>query len=125
MSEPQATNKHVPAALVAAIMKAVAPHIFELEQKVDALSARVAELEASSLKYMGVYQTSGSYPRGSVGTQDGSAWHATRAVTAERPGASDGWQLMVKHGKDAAGPRSETATANARVNGHYSRPRSP
>jgi hypothetical protein len=56
---------------------------------------------------------------GSVVTYDGSAFHATRDVSAERPGTTDAWQLMIKHGKDAASPRSDaTATARPRENGH-------
>jgi hypothetical protein len=51
---------------------------------------------------------------------------ATRSVSAARPGSSDGWQLMVKHGKDAptATPRSDAvATSNERKNGHFPNPR--
>jgi hypothetical protein len=103
-------------AIIEAVMAAVAPFIHALEQ-------RVAELEASTLKYCGVYQPSASYQRGNVVTCDGSAFHATRSVSAERPGSTDAWQLMVKHGKDAptASPRSDTATAHAR-NGSASGP---
>jgi hypothetical protein len=107
-------------ALVKAIINGIAPTILALEQ-------RIAELESSALKYCGVYQPSASYQRGNVVTCDGSAFHATRAVSAARPGTSDGWQLMIKHGKDAPTPipRGETATAHPRENGHYAKPRTP
>jgi hypothetical protein len=107
------------ATLIKAIMSAVAPLIHELQ-------TRIAELESSTLKYCGVYQPSASYQRGNVVTYDGSAFHATRAVSAERPGASDGWQLMIKHGKDAPTPTPRgdaTATAATRVNGAHPNPR--
>ena len=98
------------AALIKAIMQGLAPFIHDLEKQIAALQARITELEASRLKYCGVYQPSAAYQRGSVVTLDGSAFHATRNVSAERPGTSDAWQLMVKHGRDA----SSHATAHAR-----------
>ena len=103
--------------LIKGIIAAIVPYIHALER-------HVAELESNTLKYCGVYQPSVSYQRGSVVTHDGSAFHATRAVTAEKPGTSDGWQLMIKHGKDAPMPRSDTSTASQRVmNGTQARPR--
>jgi hypothetical protein len=69
------------------------------------------------MKYCGVHQASIAYRKGHVVTHDGSAWCATRDVSVERPGSGgDGWQLMVKHGKDAPtlSPRSETAVSAAR-----------
>src|SRR5262245_30622928 len=95
-------------ALMRAMLKEIADSALP---RFEALGKRIAELEASGLRYMGVFQSSMSYQRGSVVTHDGSAWHATRAVTAERPGTSDGWQLMVKHGKDASTPNSRSDTA--------------
>jgi hypothetical protein len=111
--------------LIAGIMAAVAPLIHELQQKNEALTARVAALEsAGNLKYLGVFQPSASYERGNVVTCDGSAFHCVRAVTGERPGSSDAWQLMIKHGKDATTPRSDTSsTASPRQNGHFASPR--
>jgi hypothetical protein len=110
--------------LITGIMAAVAPLIHELQVKNDALTARVAALETSgSLRYLGVWQLSATYVRGDIVTHDGSAFHCVRAVTGERPGTSDAFQLMIKHGKDAVVSRSDAATANTRVNGHYSQPR--
>ena len=127
---PKPAAKALPSALSTrekALLAGIAPIIHDLETQTTELRARIAELESSTLKYCGVYQPSASYQRGCVVTCDGSAFHATRAVNSERPGTSDAWQLMVKHGKDAPTPtpRSETATAHPRENGHYSRPRTP
>ena len=86
-------------------------------------------LNVSSMTYLGVHQSSMAYRKGHVVTFDGSAWCATRDVSVEKPGHGDGWQLMVKHGKDApaasprsdaaaASPRSDAAAASPRANGH-------
>jgi hypothetical protein len=81
---------------------------------VKPLERRIAELEAGSMKYMGVYQPAQAYKRGHVVTCDGSAWCCTRdGVSAEKP-PGDGWQLMVKSGIQTARPRE---------NGHYASPR--
>jgi hypothetical protein len=118
-SQPVTPKAGPNASLITGIIESIAPYIHELQMQVEALQKRVAELEESSLKYCGVYQPSASYQRGHVVTHDGSAFHAVRATNAERPGNSDAWQLMVKHGKDAATvqPRSDTTVAAAR-NGH-------
>jgi chitodextrinase len=92
----------------------------EIAKATAPLLARIAELESSSLKYLGVHQPSIAYRKGHVVTHDGAAWCATRDVSVERPGHSDGWQLMVKSAPPA---RSDTTTAAARQNGHYANPR--
>jgi hypothetical protein len=97
-----------------------------LHDEIEALKARITELEAGSMKYCGVHQPSLAYRKGHVVSYDGSAWCATRDVSVEKPGHGDGWQLMVKHGKDAstATPRNDTsATAAERTNGLHSNPR--
>ncbi len=88
--------------------------------------ARIAELEASGLKYCGVHQASIAYRKGHVITADGAAWCATRDVSVEKPGHSDGWQLMIKSGRDASAvvPRSDAATSHAR-NGSAGPPSPP
>jgi hypothetical protein len=104
-----------------AIVKGFAPVIKdEIEKAIAPLVARILELENSGLKYLGVFQTSMAYRKGNVVTFDGAAWCATRDVSVEKPGSTDGWQLMIKSGRDAS-----AATATPRVNGHYSRARSP
>jgi hypothetical protein len=108
-------------------IRALVIAVKEIVSAIATLQARVAELESGVLKYSGVYQQSASYPRGTVVSFDGSAWHACRAVTAERPGQSDAWQLMVKRGKDASTPipRSNTAVAGPRNGGGTANPRPP
>src|SRR4029450_4986883 len=89
-------------------------------EKLEHLEQRVAELESGTMKYCGVHHPSLAYRKGHVVSYDGSAWCATRDVSVERPGHGDGWQLMVKHGKDAstATPRNDTsATAAERTTG--------
>jgi len=62
-----------------------------------AVKDRLDELEAAPIRYCGVWQKSEDYKRGSVVTDGGSAWHAVKDTkSADRPGASDSWQLMVK-----------------------------
>lgn len=115
-------------ALIKAIMAGIAPAIHDLETKVAALSARITDLEAGSMKYCGVHQASLAYRKGDVVTFDGSAWCCTRSVSAERPGSSDAWQLMVKHGKDAPGvssPRSDATATSSQRNGHSGVPANP
>jgi hypothetical protein len=109
------------AALVNAIMKGIAPFIHDLEKQIAALQARVWLTLNSAPEILRRVSALLSYQRGNVVTCHGSVFHASRAVSAERPGATDGWQLMVKHGKDA----SATATPRAREMGHYSKPRGP
>jgi hypothetical protein len=108
--------------LLQGVAETLAPYL----KKIEALEQRVAELESGAMKYCGVHQPSLAYRKGNVVTYDGSAWCATRSVSAERPGSSDAWQLMVKHGKDApvATLRSDTTeTSSQRVNGVHSNPR--
>lgn len=76
-------------------------------KKLDALSARIVELEAGGIHYCGVYQRSGvTYRKGSLVTADGSGWIALReAKEGEAPGASSAWQLAIKRGKDGRDAR--------------------
>lgn len=71
-------------------------------RKLDALAARVAELEAGGLIYCGVFQDSHArYRKGAVVTHAGSAWIALRETQeGEEPGSSRAWQLAIKRGKD-------------------------
>ncbi len=124
------TTKAVPtvhnAELIKAIARGFAPTIHALEKQIAKLEQRIEELESSGLKYCGTHQCSMDYRKGHATTYEGALWVATRDVSAERPGHGDGWQLAVKSGRDAAtmNPRSDATSAAARVNGHYSQPRS-
>ena len=115
-------------ALITAIAKGFAPIIQEaIEAAVGPLKARIEELERRpELKYLGVFRDDGrKYSEGSAVTHSGGIWIALRATT-EKPNHSADWQLAVKSGDHSTPtPRSDAATANARTNGHYSRPRSP
>jgi hypothetical protein len=89
--------------------------------EIEALKMRIAELESGTMKYLGVHQASIAYRKGNVVSYDGSAWCATRDVSVEKPGHGDGWQLMVKRGKDAPAvsePRADPAPPDAR-NGSF------
>ncbi|MGB7938288.1 MAG: hypothetical protein WCF72_06670, partial [Pseudolabrys sp.] len=67
------------------------------KRKSQALKARIAELEASGIKYVGTYQRAAQYRRGDVTNHEGGMWVATCAVPPhEVPGKSVCWQLSVK-----------------------------
>jgi hypothetical protein len=61
-----------------------------------ALQKRVDAIETKGIKYAGVWQRAQDYKRGDVVTHDGSAWVAIAEETRAAPGATQGWQLMVK-----------------------------
>ncbi|MGB8075436.1 MAG: hypothetical protein WCF55_21740, partial [Pseudolabrys sp.] len=65
-------------------------------RKSQTLKARIAELEASGIKYVGTYQRAAEYRRGDV-NHEGGMWVATCAVPPhEVPGKSVCWQLSDK-----------------------------
>jgi hypothetical protein len=90
-------------------MKAVAGPIHEHVEKMTApLVRRIAELESRAdtaaergLEYVGTFQRAARYRKGSVCTDGGSAWVALKDIEGERPGTGEGWQLMVKAGRDS------------------------
>ncbi|ORE92691.1 hypothetical protein ATO13_17259 [Stappia sp. 22II-S9-Z10] len=83
--------------IVAAVRGYVDRRLFEMEGRLQAVETR-------GLKYAGIYQRAVDYERGTVVTHSGSAWVAVRDVaTGDIPGTADGWQLMVKAGRDAKG----------------------
>ena len=60
-----------------------------VEAQVKPLRERIEALEASGIKYVGVYQRAAEYKRGDVVSHEGSMWVATCAVTLhETPGKS-------------------------------------
>lgn len=68
-----------------------------VESQLKPLRQRIAELEASGIKYVGIYQRASEYRRGDVTTFDGAMWVATCAVPPQEvPGKSVCWQLSVK-----------------------------
>jgi hypothetical protein len=106
------------AALIKGVVTAVAPYIHELEQKLAALTARVAELEAAQgeMRYCGVWREGKEYSAGSFATDGGALWHANR-TTAARPGSSGDWVMAAKSGQPIVHARSETPPAHARNGG--------
>ena len=44
-------------------------------------------------------ESAGEYKRGDLVTHKGGVWMA-KSATTERPGAGDGWKLVVKAGRD-------------------------
>lgn len=72
-----------------------------LEQRIAALEERLRVAEEKGIAYQGVWQRAQTYGRGAVVTHKGSAWVALAAETQSEPGATSGWQLMVRAGKDA------------------------
>ncbi|KXF78545.1 hypothetical protein ATN84_01765 [Paramesorhizobium deserti] len=89
------------AAHKASQMKALEEGLDKLGDAVKGYVDRSFAATSGALKYMGVHQKAMAYKQGSVVTDGGSAWCAVKDVPeGERPGASDGWQLMVKAGRD-------------------------
>ena len=80
----------------------VAAELFKaIDKRLEPILTRIATLEATGIKYCGVWQRALRYERGDVTTDGGSAWIALKQVEGVRPGDGDGWQLMVKAGRDA------------------------
>jgi len=90
---------------------ATRPDVEALARSVAELETRCAELEnrsgatatASALAdaYAGVHVDGKHYERGRLVTFGGSLWLAMRDNDGARPGKSDDWKLIVKHGRDA------------------------
>src|SRR5262245_294465 len=75
----------------------VMDQILPMQKEIKELKARIAQLEASGIKYCGVYQRSMAYDRGDVCQHDSSTWIALCDVPPMTvPGKSDMWQLTQK-----------------------------
>ena len=74
------------------------------------MEARVAAIEASGVKYRGVWQAAEEYRRGDMVTHDGSVFHCNDATRAKPGNGSTCWSLAVKHGRDAE-PRKRFPTS--------------
>jgi len=89
---------------VAALTGALAPVIKDyIKAQVDPLERRLGDIEASGIKYCGVWQRANLYRKGSVVTEQGGAWVALGDSEGVRPGegGTDAWQLLVRAGRDA------------------------
>jgi hypothetical protein len=105
-------------AVIEACMRAVAPVIHALEQ-------RVAELEARpALKYLGTWKQDKTYSAGTFITDAGAVWYCN-ASTTSRPGENADWSLAVKSGGvPTSSPRPDAAaTASPRNGNAASNPR--
>lgn len=72
------------------------PRSFEVTSVLTSGVRVVSNFRVPMLVYKGVWRE-GSHEQGDVVTWGGSAWHCQRA-TADKPGTSDAWRLMVKEG---------------------------
>jgi hypothetical protein len=93
-----------------AIGRFVTDQVKPLQEEIAGLKSRIAELEATGIKYVGTYQRAATYKRGDVCNHDGGMWVATcETPPQEVPGKSVCWQLSVKsyNGKDHT-PRQPT-----------------
>jgi hypothetical protein len=89
--------------LIAALGQMIAEETNKLRAKIIELEMRVNDIEISGIKYLGTYQKSCDYKRGSVVTHDGAMWVCVvDAGPTETPGQSNRWQLSVK--RDARRP---------------------
>jgi hypothetical protein len=72
-----------------------------LRRRIEALEQRLADTQTNnSTAYRGVWcEEDVPYRPGELVTHKGTLWHAWK-VTSDRPGASNDWQLMVKHARD-------------------------
>jgi hypothetical protein len=68
-----------------------------INKRLDALELNQKDVRA--LTYKGVWQRADSYEKNNTVTADGGIWIAIRD-TAEKPGASDDWQMAVRAGRD-------------------------
>jgi hypothetical protein len=115
------TPKTVPnAELIKAVTRGVAQTLWPYLDKIEQLEKRVEELERSQKTYLGVWKEGREYSPHSEVTSDGARWLCHKRTT-DKPGSSADWVMMEK----SVLPRSDTATAHARSNGHYANPRPP
>ena len=80
-----------------ATVRAVLEHLSVVGDAIKALTARVAEVEAKGVVYMGVWQAAQTYQRGNLATYAGGIWHANQE-TRDKPGDGKAWTLAVKGG---------------------------
>jgi len=81
-------------------VKSLAPVIGDfLLAAITPLKERIKELESRpTLRYLGVWDASRTYPPGSFITYAGSMWHTATENTGVRPGEGGFWKLAVKRG---------------------------
>lgn len=82
------------------LVKSLAPVIGDFVlAAITPLRERTKELESRpTLRYLGIWDASRTYPPGSFVTHAGSVWHADVQSTGIRPGEGGFWKLAVKRG---------------------------
>ncbi len=76
----------------------VRDYVAPLAKRIQALDARVKELESrGQIKMCGVWLAEREYETGNLAVSNGSLWCA-QARTKSRPGSSSDWLLIVKQG---------------------------
>jgi hypothetical protein len=83
------------------LVKSLAPVIGDFVlAAITPLKERIKELESRpTLRYLGIWDASRTYPPGSFTTHAGSVWHTDVEVVGVRPGEGGNiWRLAVKRG---------------------------
>ena len=84
-------------ALLKQIGKFIGAQVKPLHVEIAQLKERIAELEMTGIKFVGIYQRAAEYRRGDVYNFEGAMWVATcETPPQEVPGKSVCWQLSVK-----------------------------
>jgi len=84
----------------------VAGELFKaIDKRLEPILTRIATLEATGIKYCGVWQRAQDYKKGDVVTDGGAAWIALKNIEGVRPGDGADWQLMVQKGRDGKDAR--------------------
>jgi hypothetical protein len=95
------TGSTAPASMgtLAKVAQAIVAAVKGRDLKIEALEARIAELEREPFRYDGPHETGKAYSRRTFVTHAGSLWHANQ-TTASRPGDGPAWTLAAKRGRD-------------------------
>jgi hypothetical protein len=72
----------------------------EVFPQLEALRKRVEQLEATHMKYVGVWKQGTPYREGNFVTYKGAMWACRADNESATPGKSPAWQLAVKSGRD-------------------------
>jgi hypothetical protein len=99
------------------LLKALSLYVREeILKAFEPLRERIDALEATGIRYQGVYQKAQEYRRGDVCTHDGSMWVATCDIPSHQiPGNSSRWQLSVKRGADGRDANRSPTRSVSRV----------
>lgn len=106
---------HVVVEGVAAIVvsKSKDERTIEIASALTSGAKAIAEFSIPAMIYREVWRE-GDYDVGDVVTWSGSAWHC-QAKTADKPGTSAAWRLMVKRGADGKDAGSQPSGPSATV----------